>query len=1080
MNKKIILILLGISFLTSYKLINPSKEMESKSLWQRYYMDKKEKRKRGIPGDKEYRIGEIQKYFDGLRIPFGGSESGYPSNYLMTEYNKLRSRRLKSVSSPVDFIKRGPNNIGGRTRDILIDPSDNTHLTWYAGSATGGAWKTNDGGKTWNCITDGLPYQATTTLAISTINPEILYLGTGESFDGSIYTTGGGVFKSVDAGQNWKQLESTANTEDFRFVNRIVVDPGNPENLFVATTKGIFKSLDGGVSWQQKFEGGNVEQIISDTSNFNRLFATVKNAGIIKSDDEGENWEHANKGIQSRERIEIAMSPQNPMVLFASVSRPDLTSDLYYSNDGATHWKKVINSSNDVYDFLGGQGMYDNTVACHPYNENIVFWGGVNLWKALVVGSSDSVGAEVTDFYGIHTNGFFEFVDFGGVFPGIDIGENEGTIGLQPDDYFDIELRFGSGKSQKAHRFFVPEGATSGVPAEDYTYQDYINVPFEVWDITNNRQLMCSFRDQERDGVFNLYPRTGQGYGELSREYIFVHAIDYSELSDSGVINQGRSYKLNYFFWLDLIQGAEWNESLIPESMAVVDYEGVFEQTAEIVNISDAYEEYGGNNSYGQSVGVGKQVVQGLHPDHHDLEIIPTNINEEEFWIVNSNDGGLALSIDTGVSFTQISNNYLTTQFYSVAKQPGQNTYIGGMQDNGVWQSVLGDDADSLSKYYFRLSGDGFDVLWNQSDQNKILASKYNNRIFLSKDRGGSWQYASGGINHGESPFVTKLSNSVQNPDKVFGVGTEGIYISNDFGESDWGVTVMPEQWLGVDSKVTSSHEVEVSKASNNVVWAGAAMNEEMNYRIFVSQNFGRSFLPVNLPDYDMPFYISGIETHPTNPNEAFVLYGAYSKPKVLRTYDLGQSWLDISGFNNGGNSSNGFPDVGCFSLLVFPSDTNIIWIGTEIGIVESANNGIDWHLLDCTLPAVTVYSLLLQDNQIIVGTYGKGIWTCELQNVIGVEDIKQDQDITEYEWELYPNPASKTINFNLKGIPPNLIDDISIYDLQGKLVSEINYKHVNMFSYNLEPHIFNSGNYIVAIRLKNDEILTTKLLIYE
>ena len=1077
MSKKITISALGFIILIPLALTIFKGKKEANSSWHNCYMEKKTKRQKGIPGDKAFRIGEIQKYFDGLRIPYGQTVSGYPPNYLMIEYKRLKNAGLKSTSSTVAFVKRGPNNVGGRTRGILVDPRDSTHLTWYTGSATGGAWKTINGGKDWTCLTDNLPYQATTTLAFSVYNPNILYLGTGESFDGSINTTGGGVFKSMDAGQTWMQLQFTANNEDFRFINRIVVDPENPDVLFAATTKGIFKSLDGGTTWQQKYEGGNVEQILADTSNFNRLFATVKNIGIIKSDDEGNSWQYSNKGITSRERIEIALHPNNPMVLFASVSLPDRSSELYYSDDGAASWKIVKNISDEEFDFLGQQGMYDNTVVCHPYVEDVVFWGGVNLWKAQITGEPDSIGAQVTDFYGVNTSDFLSFVNFGGAFPGMDVGGNEGAIDLQDSDNTDVEIRFGPGITQKAHRFFVPEEATSGVPPEDYIYQDYIDVPFEVWDITNNKQLMCSFRDQERDGDFNLYARTGQDYGEMSREYIFVHAIEYSGSPNSEVISQGRSYKLNYFFWQELVEGVEWNADQLPESKLIVDYEGIFEQTAEINNVSDAYQEYSGNNSYGQSGALGKQVVPGLHPDHHVLEIIAINDQENDFWILNSNDGGVALSKDKGETFHQISNNYLTTQFYCVAKQPGKNSYIGGMQDNGTWQSDLENDANSLSKYYFRISGDGFDVLWHSSDHNKILGSKFDNRIYLSKNSGESWQYAASGINHVESPFITKLSNSKQYPDKVFAVGSDGVYISNDFGESGWGVTTLSEEWLGVDEHVTSSHEVEVSKASNNIVWAGAAMNAEMNYRIFVSRNFGRSFNPVNFPDYDMPYYISGIETHPENENEAFILYSAYNKPKILRTFDLGQTWQDISGFENGDNSTNGFPDVGCFSLLVFPTDTNRIWVGTEIGIVETINNGKDWHLLESNMPAVTVYSMLVQDNQVVVGTYGKGIWTCELNDIVGIYTVESDLR-SGFEWDIYPNPARESVYFDLKNIPENLIENISFYDIQGKRITELKSSCKIEFSYNLEASLFTPGKYIVVIKLANGGILTRKLVI--
>ena len=110
------------------------------------------------------------------------------------------------------------------------------------------------------------------------------------------------------------------------------------------------------------------------------------------------------------------------------------------------------------------------------------------------------------------------------------------AVGDIPDsDFVSIEWRFGPGLSQMAHRFQVPADAGNngdggaGVPDSVYTYEDYVEVPFQVWDIDNNKQLMVSFRDQQRDGVFNLNPRdTDNDPGLLNtREYFYAHAVDY-------------------------------------------------------------------------------------------------------------------------------------------------------------------------------------------------------------------------------------------------------------------------------------------------------------------------------------------------------------------------------------------------------------------------------------------------------------------------------------------------------------------------------------------------------------------------
>lgn len=1032
---------------------------------------------------KQARIRELQKYFDGLRIPFGGEKSGYPANYLLTEYEKVKknSTRFKSSFPPVEWVQRGPANVGGRTRGLIVDPDDATHNTWFAGTATGGVWKTTDGGENWDCLTNDIPYQATTTLAMALSNTDIIYMGTGESFPGSIYTTGGGIFKSTNKGESWEHLASTANNDDFRYVNRIIVSPTNENIVLAATSSGILKSIDGGTTWEMTYSGGNVEDITADTSDFENMYAGVNSRGIIRSTDEGSNWIPANNGFGAgRERIELAVSPVNTNIIYASVSKSDGTASLFYSNDKALGWHHLTDIDENDYDYLGGQGMYDNTITAHPYYDSIVFWGGVNLWKAHITETIETGSGEVTDFYSEGTDSFLSFTPFtGNLYPGMNTGNNEGAIDITEADFVSVEIRFGAGVSQKAHRFFVPEGATAGVPASSYTYQDYVDVPFQVWDIENNRQLMCSFRDQERDGAFNLYERTGENYGQLGREYLFINAIEYDSLAPNSniAVQGGRSYKMIYFFWPTLTENSTWEPENLPESKLVIQYAILQNRMAQIVNVSDSYNRFGGKNNYDQSAGMGKQSIPGLHPDHHGLKIIPTNPSGKEFWILNSNDGGLAISKNNGETFTQIKNNIITTQFYGVSKKPYRNEYIGGMQDNGTWQSPSNEDAGLSEGYFFRLGGDGFETVWNTKDSNKIMGSIYNNAIYRSLDHGLTWESATLGIPEGDGPFITHLTMVPSNPGKVFAVGAHGLYYTVNFGNTAWWKEELGEGWLGTNGTLSSSHNVEVSIANDSIIYAGAAMNEETGLKIFVSEDQGKNFEEVNVPQFDMPYFISGIETHPVNSSEAFVLYGAAQKPKILRTYDKGQTWEDMSGFGFESTSSNGFPDVGCYSLFVFPDDTSRIWAGTEIGIMESSDNGISWHYLESELPSVTIYQMFMQNNQLVVSTYGRGIWTYqykESDKPTGIENGKTDD---HSEISIYPNPANDLITVELNNDLSGKNLQMQMYSSDGKLMLSNFYKESSGKIY-LNLTDYPEGNYILRILTENKNIVIKKLII--
>src|SRR5690606_22734570 len=142
--------------------------------------------------------------------------------------------------------------------------------------------------------------------------------------------------------------------------------------------------------------------------------------------------------------------------------------------------------------------------------------------------------------------------------------------------------------------------------------------------------------------------------------------------------------------------------------------------------------------------------------------------------------------------------------------------------------------------------------------------------------------------------------------------------------------------------------------------------------------NAGLSFTPANNSTL-ISGGITKLASHPHEPNTAYVLFSQAGNPKILRTTDLGQTWEDISGFGNGDVSINGFPDVAVYCLYVRPDNPDIIWAGTEIGIVESLDNGQNWALLE-DFPSVAVWDMKGQDDQVIIATHGRGIWTATIE----------------------------------------------------------------------------------------------------
>ncbi len=389
--------------------------------------------------------------------------------------------------------------------------------------------------------------------------------------------------------------------------------------------------------------------------------------------------------------------------------------------------------------------------------------------------------------------------------------------------------------------------------------------------------------------------------------------------------------------------------------------------TINLTNITDGYGQFGGSS-------------KGVHVDQHELVAFKTNEATQSYRLLNGNDGGVAFSDNEGTTFTTTKNGYNTTQFYGADKMNGSNRYVGGMQDNNSWMSNV--DPTAGSGWSFKWGGDGYEAAWKYDDPNKILVSSQYNNVGISTNGGSSFTSATTGMDDkgsGKAPFFTKIAKSKQDADLIFLMGQSGVWRSGDF-TSSWRNIPVP----GSIGGTSTFSQIKISLVDPQIVWTGS--NVSPNSSLMLSQNGGFNFEEVNGYGLVNMGRITGLETHPTDRNTAYALFSFASAPKILRTTDLGQNWEDISGFGTNTTSSNGFPDVATFSLLVMPYDTNIIWAGTEIGIFQSTDNGGSWSYLSSSLPAVAVYDMIIVNDQVVVSTHGRGVWSVTLSELSGYE----------------------------------------------------------------------------------------------
>ncbi|MEO9570701.1 MAG: T9SS type A sorting domain-containing protein [Polaribacter sp.] len=388
-----------------------------------------------------------------------------------------------------------------------------------------------------------------------------------------------------------------------------------------------------------------------------------------------------------------------------------------------------------------------------------------------------------------------------------------------------------------------------------------------------------------------------------------------------------------------------------------------------------------GNNFASTSIASGydnKQINSNVHVDQHGLfTILGAN---KEFKILLANDGGVYSTTskeDPGATEGDWSNAVSgknSTQFYGASKQNGEDNYLAGAQDNGTWISS-GNNSNKNKTYSTVRGGDGFEVVWHYNNPKDFLAtSQYNS---FSRYINYTQTATYGDISE-NAPFYSKLANANNNPDVVFTVTKDGVWRSTDFGQN-WNLTSITDNYA---SSASSALNVKVSTADPYIVWAGSRMTESESFTLHVSQDNGKSFSKTsafNNPIGNHNLAISGLATSYIERNRAYALFSGQGAAKVLKTEDLGNTWTDISGFSTGVDT--GFPDVAVHCIVEMPFNKNLLWVGTDIGIFETEDGGETWSIVSDFI-SVAVYDMKVINDQIVIATYGRGIWSATISEL--------------------------------------------------------------------------------------------------
>ena len=329
----------------------------------------------------------------------------------------------------------GPTNISGRCTDVeAISPRGKNYTIWVA-SATGGVWKSTNEGTTFEPVFEKMPTASIGDLAIDPLNPNVVWVGTGEANIFRSSNAGCGVFKTTDGGKTW----INTGLENTHTVGRIRINPNNTDIVYVASAghewtpnreRGLFKTTDGGKTWTNILyidDNTGINDLVLDPSdpeiiyctswerirlkwNDPRTYATTKNNFIWKSVDGGKNWKKLTNGIPAPNkagRIGIDIAKTNPNVLYAYVDNYEIAykanpgefdsygrtkndvikgATIYRTDNAGETWVQVSGLTPEQKTFMerhsATYGWVFGQVKVDPNDENTIYTMGLMLNKS--------------------------------------------------------------------------------------------------------------------------------------------------------------------------------------------------------------------------------------------------------------------------------------------------------------------------------------------------------------------------------------------------------------------------------------------------------------------------------------------------------------------------------------------------------------------------------------------------------------------------------------------------------------------------------------------------------------------------
>ena len=847
----------------------------------------------------------------------------------------------------------GPANMGGRITAISVYEADPT--TYFVATASGGLLKTSNNGVTFEHLFDSQSTVSIGDVCVAPSDPNIVWVGTGESNPRNSVSYGDGVYKSTDGGKTWKHmgLKKTFQT------GKILIHPTNPDIVYVGA--------------------------------LGRLYGPNDERGLFKTTDGGKNWEKVLYIDENTGVIDARMDPTNPDTLYVAM------------------WEV----RRDGYDSWPGGGLPDGYDGYDP----VMKWGkGAGIYKSIDGGKSfkrltnglpsNKLGRIGLDIYRKNPNVLVAVVDCEKI--GMGTPPKKGVAEPTAFAGFTGEDSEGEAGAKVTRVITGGPAETAGLKVDDIITKmgdKAVKTFSEVQDINDaakpNQKIALEVKRGDQTVKLELvYAERPQGKGGFggpgggtgTRPYGAYYAGQRENVQDQQGPN-GHEYGGIY---KSTDGGETWKRvnSLNPRPMyfSQIRIDPQDENYLYVLGISLHVSTDGGKTF--------RTGGRGIHSDQHALWIDPKDGRH----MIIGTDGGFYSTYDRGRNWDH-HNNLALGQFYHVAvcnKKP--YWCYGGLQDNGCWglpsMSLRGggpinEDVISLN------GGDGYVCRVDPNDPDQIYAESQNGGMVRYNLRTGERasirpQPQPGGERYRfnwNTPYILSHANS-----QIFYCA--GNYVFKSVSKGDNLKIISPDITRTKHGSATALAE---SPLNPDVLWVGT---DDGN--LWVTRNGGKDWTniaaKVGLPK---PTWVATIEASRFAEGRAYVCFDAHrlddDQPYLYMTDDFGETWKSITSKLPNGSSRCLREDI---------ANPNLLFCGTEFALFASLDRGNSWTKINNNLPTVAVHEVAIHPTagEIVAATHGRSLWIMDVTALrqMASEKIKEEPTLykpnTVVRWQQLPS----------------------------------------------------------------------------